>query len=589
MSFVEVITDPPVVISADVADALVLLGPGAVETIITGVLGAPGPPGPAGGPPGPAGPPGPQGPAGIQGPAGPTGAASTVPGPAGVDGNTILYGSGDPVAATGANGNFYINTTSHFMFGPKAAGAWPAGASMIGPQGPQGIQGVAGNTILYGTADPTAGQGVDGNFYINTTSHFLFGPKAGGAWPAGASLVGPQGVQGPQGAQGVPGAGSPSTIPPLMDGVATVGTSTNFSREDHVHASDTSRARLDALAYNGMQINGSMEVSQENGSTAVSIVGIAKYILDGWRTVSVGAQGAIASQRTTNLPPGYSAGLQIYLGSPANPSPAGTDQCIFLQTIEGFRINRLAWGGSAAQPVTIGFWVFAARSGAYSGSVRNGKATPDRSYAFTFSVVSGSTWEYKTVTIPGDTAGTWDIGNNAGMNICFAMMAGTSWQTAAGAWTAGNFLGATGTINGVAATTDIMMITGVVVLPGIEAPSAARSPFIMRPYDQELVTCQRYFRKLVSGSGAAYSTTGAQMQFLHPGMRGNPTSVLVGTATLTDIFVTNYTQSASHIAAAPSVTPDASMINLDNFAGLTSGRPMWVVSNLTTLTVDARI
>ena len=76
---------------------------------------------------------------------------------------------------------------------------------VAGPQGEQGIQGIPGNTILYGPSDPTAGQGVDGNFYINITSSFMFGPKAAGAWPAGASLIGPQGIQGIQGIQGVPG------------------------------------------------------------------------------------------------------------------------------------------------------------------------------------------------------------------------------------------------------------------------------------------------------------------------------------------------------------------------------------------------
>ena len=74
-------------------------------------------------------------------------------------------------------------------------------------------------------------------------------------------------------------------------------------------------------------------------------------------------------------------------------------------------------------------------------------------------------------------------------------MAGTTYQSPAGAWAANGAVGVTGTINGVAATTDYMLLTGVVVLPGIEAPSAERSPLIMRPYDQELVTCQRYYAK----------------------------------------------------------------------------------------------
>lgn len=94
------------------------------------------------------------------------------------------------------------DTGSVGPIGPPSTVPGPVGpaSTVPGPQGIQGIQGEPGNTVLYGDANPTAGQGVDGNFFINTTSHFIFGPKAGGAWPAGASLIGPQGPIGPAGA-----------------------------------------------------------------------------------------------------------------------------------------------------------------------------------------------------------------------------------------------------------------------------------------------------------------------------------------------------------------------------------------------------
>jgi hypothetical protein len=108
------------------------------------------------------------------------------------------------------------------------------------------------------------------------------------------------------------------------------------------------------------------------------------------------------------------------------------------------------------------------------------------------------------------------------------MMCGTTYQTAAGVWTAGNFNAVPGTINGAAAVTDYMQITGVVVLPGIELPSAARAPFIMRPFDQELSLCQRYYEKTypigdppgtaygsgsISGGGALATFTGATANY----------------------------------------------------------------------------
>jgi hypothetical protein len=157
-----------------------------------------GPPGPISTTPGPPGPPGPQGPQGV----------------AGLPGNQIYYGAANPTPEIGINGDSYINTSTHFLFGPKAAGSWPAGVSIVGPQGPQGIQGVQGvqgiqgipgNTVLYGINDPQPSDGIDGNFFINQISHFIFGPKASGAWPAGTSMIGPQGAQGIQGPVGPSG------------------------------------------------------------------------------------------------------------------------------------------------------------------------------------------------------------------------------------------------------------------------------------------------------------------------------------------------------------------------------------------------
>lgn len=203
----------------------------------TGATGPAGPQGPAGND-GAVGPTGPQGPIGLTGPAGPQGATGPqgpigLTGPAGsngtsgLDGKTVLNGTSNPTSQ-GVDGDFYINTSTSMLFGPKANGTWPTGVSLVGPQGsagqtgpagsagiqgpigPQGaagsngVAGVDGKTILNGTSNPT-NQGANGDFFINTASNTLFGPKANGTWPSGISLVGPQGPAGPQGAQGATG------------------------------------------------------------------------------------------------------------------------------------------------------------------------------------------------------------------------------------------------------------------------------------------------------------------------------------------------------------------------------------------------
>lgn len=144
-------------------------------------------------------------PPGEQGIQGETGAP-------GQDGNTIRYGTAAPGPDDGNDGDFYIRTTTSYLYGPKEAGDWPAGTSLVGATGATGATGAAGtngNTILYGTAAPTT-EGVNGDFYIRTSTNYIYGPKAGGSWPAGTSLVGATGATGATGPTGATGAGVPT-------------------------------------------------------------------------------------------------------------------------------------------------------------------------------------------------------------------------------------------------------------------------------------------------------------------------------------------------------------------------------------------
>ena len=114
-------------------------------------------------------------------------------GTTGPRGYSILNGSANPVAGTGVDGDFYINTTSNSIFGPKTAGAWGTET------------GLGGNSVLNGTTDPTSANGSNGDFYINTISKTIFGPKSSGTWDLGTSIVGPQGATGTTGTTGPKG------------------------------------------------------------------------------------------------------------------------------------------------------------------------------------------------------------------------------------------------------------------------------------------------------------------------------------------------------------------------------------------------
>ena len=111
----------------------------------------------------------------------------------GTPGYSVLSGAVVPAAGTGVNGDFYINTATSMIYGPKAAGVWPAGVSLVGAAGTNGTNGFS---VLSGTVAPVAGNGVNGDFFINTATSIIYGPKATGAWPVGVSLVGATGAAG---------------------------------------------------------------------------------------------------------------------------------------------------------------------------------------------------------------------------------------------------------------------------------------------------------------------------------------------------------------------------------------------------------
>jgi hypothetical protein len=360
-------------------------------------------------------------------------------------------------------------------------------------------------------------------------------------------------------------------------------------------------APMDAMAFNGMQINGSMDISQENLSALVNFTNTAKHILDGWYvTTTGGTHQMTAGQRTASPPPGFTSYMQLSVNVTGNPSPQPTDDCRIGQSIEGYRMARLAWGTSNAQPIAIGFWVSAVRPGTYSGAVRNGAFPTTRSYIFTFTINAASTWEYKVVTIPGCTDGVWPKDAAAGMFLSFSMMVGATGQTAPGVWTVGNFTGATGTTNGVAAASDLMLLTGVVILPGSDAPTAARSSLIMKPYGEELLTCRRYYellgRDLISGNashigaGHCTSTNSAYITIHYHTKRAAPLNITSAGSTGLQL----YTATAAFTPLTTSITTIArgdkcAEIGCSAASVLVAGNATALFAQSGWVVVDARI
>jgi len=120
----------------------------------------------------------------------------------GIDGTSVLNGSVDP-ASEGKLGDFYVNTASNTIFGPKTESGWGTGVSLVGPQGPMGP--ASGRTIFNGVGNPAPEVGDIDDFYLDTFSKIIFGPKTITGWGSGTSLIGPVGPAGEKGDQGVAG------------------------------------------------------------------------------------------------------------------------------------------------------------------------------------------------------------------------------------------------------------------------------------------------------------------------------------------------------------------------------------------------
>jgi hypothetical protein len=272
---------------------------------------------------------------------------------------------------------------------------------------------------------------------------------------------------------------------------SNAGALVNFSAGTKEVWIDWTDKHVKSLTAKNIVINGGMEVDQEHAAAAQTGVVATRYAVD-MVVYQVSSTAVVTLQQVADAPTGLKNSLKLTVTT-ADASIAAGDYAILSFFIEGYRSARLLWSGASAQALSLGFFVKAHRTGSYSGSIEN--SANNRSYPFNIVVNVADTWECKMIVIPGDTTGAWLTTNGIGMRINFAIMAGSSLTATANSWTAAHIVGVTGTINGVAATTDTFQITGVVALPGVVPVTEDQAPHAIRPFDEELALCQRYYWK----------------------------------------------------------------------------------------------
>jgi hypothetical protein len=307
-------------------------------------------------------------------------------------------------------------------------------------------------------------------------------------------------------------------------------------------------------------INGGMVIAQR-GTAAVT--GSGEFPVDRF-LVGNTTDGAFSAQQDSSAPAGFINSVKITTTT-ADATLTTTQAIVFIQRIEGTNVADLGFGTASAKTVTVSFWVRSSLTGTFGGSLRNNAG--DRSYPFSYSISVADTWEQKSVTIAGDTSGTWLTTNGVGIIISFGLGAGPDRSGTAGAWNSNNNASATGAVSVIGTLNATWYVTGVQLEKGSTATS-----FDYRPYGTELALCQRYYQKTYnqatvpgtsgtsspiksSSTGNAYGTIGIWNFAVT--MRAVPTitgySPVSGVAGSFSGDSSNYTQLGIHAATESGV------------------------------------
>jgi len=296
-----------------------------------------------------------------------------------------------------------------------------------------------------------------------------------------------------------------------------------------------------SFGFRNRIINGDMRIDQWNAGASVTQSTSLQYTVDRFAIV-----GSVASkftaQQSSLAATGFTNSL-LCTSSSAYTVGASEDFSI-RQSIEGLNVDDLAWGTASASSVTLSFWVRSSLTGTFGGSIAN--SAQDRFYVFSYTISAANTWEQKTITIAGDTTGTWLTTNGIGIRLLWSLGAGSTVSGSAGSWGTTFYRSATGAVSVVGTSGATFYITGV----QLEAGSVA-TPFERIDYGRQLIMCQRYYvaianRYIWSGN----STSGSTYYYVIP----FPTTMRAGpTVTTTNTDATGFPTTASSTAGTNTV------------------------------------
>tara|TARA_A100000172_G_scaffold79484_1_gene66682 strand:- start:163 stop:1098 length:936 start_codon:yes stop_codon:yes gene_type:complete len=256
-----------------------------------------------------------------------------------------------------------------------------------------------------------------------------------------------------------------------------------------------------------------------------------------------------------------------------NVTPGSGDVYKIAQRIEGKNIGHLSYGTSNAKTITLSFIVKSSVTGTHGGSLMN--SAQNRAYPFTYTISSADTWEQKSITIPGDTGGTWVINNGIGLELNFDMGSGSGKRGSAGSWIGSRAEGATGAVQVISSANATWFISKV----QLEVGSVA-TDFEHRSFGQELQLCKRYYQQINQESSStsiltAFGNGSGRLRgliYLPVEMRANPTVSLDVSGGNPSFY--SYTASPPSFASLSGVESTKKNIIVDvNVSSVTAGAP----------------
>ena len=231
--------------------------------------------------------------------------------------------------------------------------------------------------------------------------------------------------------------------------------------------------------------NGAMVIDQRNAGASVTptSTGSSTFLLDRWKA-DISQASKFSVQQSSTAPTGFTNSMVVT--SLSAYTVGASEVFAITQIIEGYNIADFGWGAAGASSVTLSFWVRSSLTGTFGIVLEN--SANNRSYPATYTINAANTWEQKSITIAGDTSGTWVTNSGKGVQIKFGLGVGSTLSGTAGAWAAADYWGATGATSVVGTNGATFYITGVQLEKGTQATS-----FDFRSIGTELALCQRYY------------------------------------------------------------------------------------------------